>query len=150
MAPETEETTQDAVETTSEAPPVTPEETGAEPVDAPPVNELAEFRAARKAEQNGEVSDDAEAKPPAQETATEESEPIATETIDPDKHVYDPDTGEVLDRRTRAAKRIEVLLRERHLLRQQLAGQQPPSEVPAQTPAPEAQAAPAEEPEPTL
>jgi hypothetical protein len=150
MAPETEETTQDAVETTPEAPPVTPEETGAEPVDAPPVNELSEFRAARKAERNGEVSDDAEEKPPAPEAATEESESIATETIDPDKHVYDPDTGEVLDRRTRAAKRIEVLLRERHLLRQQLAGQQPPSEVPAQTPAPEAQAAPAEEPEPTL
>mgnify|MGYP003144422137 CR=1 FL=1 len=150
MAPEIEETTQDAVETTPEAPPVTPEETGAEPVDAPPVNELSEFRAARKAERNGEVSDDAEEKPPAQEAATEESESIATETIDPDKHVYDPDTGEVLDRRTRAAKRIEVLLRERHLLRQQLAGQQPPSEVPAQTPAPEAQAAPAEEAEPTL
>jgi len=150
MAPEIEETTQDAVETTSEAPPVTPEETGAEPVDAPPVNELAEFRAAREAERNGEVSDDVEAKPPTQETATEEPEPIATETIDPDKHVYDPDTGEVLDRRTRAAKRIEVLLRERHVLRQQLAGQQPPSEVPAQPSAPEAQAAPAEEAEPTL
>ena len=149
MAPEIEETTQDAVETTPEAPSVAPEETEEEPADAP-VNELADFRAARQAERDGEVSDDTESKPPPQEGSTEEAEPIATETIDPDKHVYDPDTGEVLDRRTRAAKRIEVLLRERHLLRQQLAGQQPPSEVPAQPSAPEAQAAPAEEAEPTL
>ena len=149
MAPETDETTPAVDETTPEAPPVAPEETGAEPADAP-VNELADFREARKAERDGESSDDAEAKPPAQEAATDEAEPIATETIDPDKHVYDPDTGEVLDRRTRAAKRIEVLLRERHVLRQQLAGQQPPSEAPAQPSAPEAQAAPAEEAEPTL
>ena len=149
MAPEIDNTTPEVDETTLEAPPVVPEETGAEPDDAP-VNELSDFRAARKAERNGEASDDIETKPPTQEASTDEAEPIATETIDPDKHVYDPDTGEVLDRRTRAAKRIEVLLRERHALRQQLSGQQPPSEVPAQPSAPEAQAAPAEEAEPTL
>jgi len=149
MAPEIEETTQDAVETTPEAPSVAPEETGEEPADAP-VNELADFRAARQAERDGEVSDDTESKPPPQEGSTEEAEPIATETIDPDKHVYDPDTGEVLDRRTRAAKRIESLLRERHELRQQIVkqSQEEPQAQPAETPPP-AQA-PAEEAEPTL
>jgi hypothetical protein len=139
MAPEIEETTPAVVEPTPEAPPVAPEETGAEPLEAP-VAELAEFRAARKAEREGVVEDTVEAPAPdVQAPPTEE--PVGVEN-----QIVDPDTGEVLDRRTRAAKRIESLLRERHELRQRIVNQptQPAPEVPQE---PEA---PTEETEPIL
>ena len=115
MAPETEETTPEVVETTPEAPPVAPEETGAEPAE-PEVSVLAEFRAARKAEREG-LTEEAEAEAPVEptvETKPEdpESEPVAASVeFDPAKHVYDPDTGEVLDKRSRYAKRVQALVR---------------------------------------
>ena len=115
MAPETEETTPEVVETTPEAPPVAPEETGAEPAE-PEVSVLAEFRAARKAEREG-LTEEAEVEAPAEptvETKPEdpESEPVAASVeFDPAKHVYDPDTGEVLDKRSRYAKRVQALVR---------------------------------------
>ena len=150
MAPEIEETTPEAVETTSEAPPVAPEETGAEPSE-PEVSVLAEFRAARKAEAEGiAAEDDPPVETPSEEVAaTSEEEPaVETATVDPSKHVFDPDTGEVLDRRTRAAKRIEVLLKERHELRRQLSKQAPQSEpvAPPQPTAPPAETAQEDEP----
>jgi len=139
MAPETEETTPAVVESTPEAPPVAPEETGAEPLDAP-ISELAEFRAARQAERSGEIADEPVAEPVAE--SVDATNTADEKIIDSSQQVYDPDTGDVLDRRTRAAKRIEALLRERHQLRQQVSEQQgalqqaatqsqtaPPSEV---------------------
>ena len=110
MAPEIEETTPAVVEPTPEAPPVAPEETGAEPLEAP-VAELAEFRAARKAEREGVVEDTVE------EPAPDVQAPPTEEPVGVENQIVDPDTGEVLDRRTRAAKRIESFLRERHELR---------------------------------
>ena len=117
--------------------PIVPQETGAEPV-APPVSELADFRAAREAERQGEVSEEA---PVEVETKTEspeaESDAVNPAQMDPQKHIYDPDTGEVLDRRSRSAKRIEALLRERYALRQQLSEQEAakvPQEVPEEQP----------------
>ena len=113
MAPETDDTTPVVDETT----PAVPQETGAEPLDAP-ISELAEFRAARQAERSGEIADEPVAEPvDATNTADEK-------IVDSSQQVYDPDTGEVLDRRSRAAKRIEALLRERHQLRQQVSEQQ--------------------------
>ena len=103
--------------------PTTPEETGAEPV-APPVSELADFREARDTEEPQEEVVEVQPK----------SEDISPSQMDPTKHVYDPDTGEVLDRRSRAAKRIDALLRERHALRQQIVHQSAP---PQQEAAPE-------------
>ena len=153
MAPETEETTPAVVEPTPEAPPVAPEATGAEPAE-PEVSVLAEFRAARKAEREGVVEEAPEETPAPEVTAesppSEEPVEVAADTLDPAKHIYDPDTGDVLDRRTRAAKRIEALLRERHVLREQLAkqSQETPQAPPAEAPPP-AQA-PAEDAEPTL
>ena len=150
MAPEIDETTPDAVEPTPEAPPVAPEETGAEPE----VSVLAEFRAARKAERDGVVEETPEETPAPEVTAdappSEEPVEVTADNLDPAKHIYDPDTGDVLDRRTRAAKRIEALLRERHALREQLAkqSQETPQAPPAEAPPP-AQA-PAEDAEPTL
>ena len=117
--------------------PIVPQETGADPV-APPVSELADFRAAREAERQGEVEEEVsvegvEAKP---ETPPSESEDVSPAQMDPAKHVYDPDTGEVLDRRSRSAKRIDALLRERHALRQQIAHQSapPPEEAAPEEP----------------
>ena len=113
MASETDDTTPVVDETT----PAVPQETGAEPLDAP-ISELAEFRAARQAERSGEIADEPVAEPvDATNTADEK-------IVDSSQQVYDPDTGDVLDRRTRAAKRIEALLRERHQLRQQVSEQQ--------------------------
>jgi hypothetical protein len=143
MAPETEETTPAVVEPTPEAPPVAPEETGAEPLEAP-VNELAEFRAARQAERDGSAEETPEEAPAPDVQAA--PAPPTEEPVDMEHQIVDPDTGEVLDRRTRAAKRIEALLRERHELRQQIVNQPTP-------PAPEAPQepeAPTEETEPTL
>ena len=120
MAPETEETTPEVVETTPEAPPVAPEETGAEPFEVP-VSVLAEFRAARKAEREGElVEEEAPSESVAPQADGDSTEEPAVEV---ENQLLDPDTGEVLDRRTRSAKRIEALLRERKELRQQLVDQ---------------------------
>ena len=129
MAPEIEETTPDAVETTPEAPPVAtePDATEAESPDAP-VNELADFRAARKAEREGVIPDE-EAPPtsveqgesdeaaPAAVSATAEEEP----GVPQENQIVDPDTGDVLDRRSRAGRRIKALLQERYILKQQMA-----------------------------
>ena len=153
MAPEIEETTPEVVESTPEAPPVAPEATGAEPAE-PEVSVLAEFRAARQAEREGVVEEAPEETPAPEVTAesppSEEPVEVAADNLDPAKHIYDPDTGDVLDRRTRAAKRIEALLRERHVLREQLAkqSQETPQAPPAEAPPPAE--VPSEDAEPTL
>jgi len=108
--------------------PTSPQETGADPV-ALPSSELEGFRAARDAERQGEVSEEA----PAEVEVKAESDEVNPAQMDPQKHIYDPDTGEVLDRRSRAAKRIEALLRERYALRQQLS-QQETAQAPAEAP----------------
>jgi len=143
MAPEIEETTPAVVESTPEAPPVEPEVTGAEPLEAP-VAELAEFRAARQAERDGSAEGTPEEAPAPDVQAA--PAPPTEEPVGVENQIVDPDTGEVLDRRTRAAKRIESLLRERHELRQRIVNQptQPAPEAPQE---PEA---PTEETEPIL
>jgi len=105
-----------------------------------PKNELADFRAARESEKSGEESVDIE-------TAAPEPD---TPDVPQENQVVDPDTGDVLDRRTRSAKRIESLLRERHELRQQLVKQ--PAQPAAETPQQEApqEAPPAQDEAPTI
>ena len=141
MAPEIEETTPAVVESTPEAPPVEPEVTGAEPLEAP-VAELAEFRAARQAERDGSAEGTPEEAPAPDVQAA--PAPPTEEPVGVENQIVDPDTGEVLDRRTRAAKRIESLLRERHELRQRIVNQptQPAPEAPQEPEAPTAETEP--------
>ena len=105
-----------------------------------PKNELADFRAARESERSGEESVDVEAAAPEPDTPD----------VPQENQIMDPDTGDVLDRRSRSAKRIESLLRERHELRQQLVNKQaqPATEMPQQE-APQ-EAPPAQDEAPTI
>jgi hypothetical protein len=95
MAPETDETTPDVVDAT----PVESDETEVESADAP-VNELADFRAAKKSEREGVVEETPEETPAPEVTAdappSEEPVEVTADNLDPAKHIYDPDTGDVL------------------------------------------------------
>ena len=117
-----------------EAPPpvpaTEPQETGADPVPTPEASELSTFRAARKAEREGEVADDfapvaqadGDASPPevtadADEDATAEA---AAPTPGDPTQLVDPDTGDVLDHKKRSGRRIMSLLRKQHELKAQI------------------------------
>ena len=111
-------------------------ESGAEPAE-PQQSILEEFRQARKSEREGESED--ESLPQADGDATESKAVVAAEEepVAQEHQVVDPDTGEVLDRRTRSAKRIDALLKERYELRQRLLNDKTPTEAAPQEAPPE-------------